>query len=109
MWRLRRVPGLEAALFAARCTEIERGERILERMKDPLMQELCEGERATIKLGRALINDASKDVLGKLCRHEATLMSAISKTLQLLILVQSRKGGPTVDGMAVSSRDVAPR
>jgi hypothetical protein len=51
MWRLRRVPGLEAALFAARCTEIERGERILERMKDPLMQELCEGERATIKLG----------------------------------------------------------
>jgi hypothetical protein len=39
------------ATSASTTKEIERGERILERMKDPLMQELCEGERATIKLG----------------------------------------------------------
>ena len=109
MWRLRRVPGLEAALLTARCAEIERKESALKRIPDAFSKGLSESNKAIIKLGTALIDDASRDVLGKLCRHEATLMSALTKTLQLLILLQSRRTGPTVDGVALPSRDVSPQ
>ena len=43
--------------------------------------------------GQALINDAgSSDALGKLARHEATLMNAFTKTLQMLLLLQENRG-----------------
>ena len=39
----------------------------------------------SIRLGQALIKDASfSDALGKLARHEATLLNALTKTLWLL-------------------------
>ena len=57
--------------------------------------------KASVLLGKALIDDARySDALGKLARHEATLMNAFTKTLQMLLLLQEdrakRKGEPAV-------------
>ena len=105
MWRLRRVPGLEAALFAARGAIIESRKLGVKQVKNPFTKGLSEGDEAIIKLGKALIEDASQDVLGKLCRHELTLMSALTKTLQLLLMVQNRRGEAAT--VTLSSNDVA--
>jgi hypothetical protein len=41
--------------------------------------------QASVHFGNALINDANwGDALGRLARHEATLMNALQKTLLLL-------------------------
>lgn len=58
-------------------------------------------DRNASPFGQALINDAgSSNALGKLARHEATLMNAFTKTLQMLLLLQEnrpkRKGEPAV-------------
>ena len=58
-------------------------------------------DRNASPFGQALINDAgSSDALGKLARHEATLMNAFTKTLQMLLLLQEngpkRKSEPAV-------------
>ena len=58
-------------------------------------------DRNVSPFGQALINDAgSSDALGKLARHEATLMNAFTKTLQMLLLLQenraNRKGEPVM-------------
>ena len=42
-------------------------------------------------VGHALIQDSDLgDALGKLARHEATLMNGFTKTLQLLFLLQGQ-------------------
>ena len=47
----------------------------------------------SVHFGQALIEDArSNDALGKLARHEATLMNALTKTLQMLLLLQENRG-----------------
>ncbi len=49
-------------------------------------------EEWSVHIGRALIKDGSwNDALGKLARHEATLMSALTKTLQMLLLLQANR------------------
>jgi len=57
--------------------------------------------RASVHFGKALIDDARySDALGKLARHDATLMNAFTRTLQMLLLLQenreNRKGEPVV-------------
>jgi hypothetical protein len=42
----------------------------------------------SVYLGRILLRDASIDGLGKLARHEASLVSASIKTLQMLLLLR---------------------
>ena len=76
-WRLRRVPFFEAAILDACRGEVE----------DWLLPLRCHEleTKASIRLGQALIKDASfSDALGKLARHEATLLNALTKTLLLL-------------------------
>ena len=47
---------------------------------------------ASFHFGDALIKDGiNNDALGKLARHEATLMNAFTKTLQMLLLLQSNR------------------
>lgn len=77
LWRLRRVPFFEAAILDACRGEVE----------DWLLPLRCHKSetKASIRLGQALIKDASfSDALGKLARHEATLLNALTKTLLLL-------------------------
>jgi hypothetical protein len=49
----------------------------------------------------------SNDALGKLTRHETTLMNAFTKTLQTLLLLQEKRGDGkaepvTLEGVALS-------
>jgi hypothetical protein len=75
MWRLRRVPAFEAAVINV----------YQEREAD---------------LGLALIRNAElQDMLGKFSRYEASLMSLLSRTLQLLHSL--RQEGKTVEGSVV--------
>lgn len=107
IWRLRRIPKFEAALIEAR-----RGEITLSAHYEKVMVEVIAGFVAdktlsgimshvahTLKrpevfadtTGLALIRDGQhQDTLGKLSRHEASLMNALTKTLQMLHFVQSQ-------------------
>ena len=46
---------------------------------------------ASVHLGVAFIKDGWNDALGKLARHETTLMNALAKTLQMLLLLQRQQ------------------
>jgi hypothetical protein len=75
IWRLLRAPVFEAAIIKAKCADVEnyRGE-------------------AQDYMGEALMDDArSGDALGKLCRYEAALMNGYTKTLQMLLTLQSHR------------------
>ena len=74
LWCLRRVPLFEAAILEARRGEVK------------LFSLSYHGSETTsIRLGQALIKDAAfSDALGKLARHQATLMNALTKTLRLI-------------------------
>jgi hypothetical protein len=61
-------------------------------------------------VGEALIRDGSHgDGLGKLARHETTLMNAFTKTLQMLLLLQGNrqgeKGSLIVETVALPPKD----
>ena len=57
----------------------------------------------SVHFGYALLNDAQRhDALGKLGRHETTLMNAFTKTLQILLLLQENRGTKPVILEAVS-------
>jgi hypothetical protein len=118
LWRLRRVPFFEAAIIDARHDQVSRDKYVNEKFnsakynlgvsfepeqqngRDEKDEEAVDRE-AAVHFGRALINDAVRsDALGKLGRHEATLMNAFTKTLQMLLLLQenreNRKSEPVV-------------
>lgn len=91
MWRLRRIPAFEAALLENRCAQNAQHRHCL---------------------GEALCDDARfGDTLGKLSRHEAGLMNAYSKTLHMLLLVQSGRAdqGNTRIVKAIAAPDAAPQ
>jgi hypothetical protein len=110
LWRLRRVPFFEAAILDARHAEV------WDRKNSNDYSDACEPEQqdgeeekdeeaadweASVHFGLALIEDATwNDALGKLTRHETTLMNAFTKTLQMLLLLQenrgNRKGDPVI-------------
>jgi hypothetical protein len=103
LWRLRRVPFFEAAILDARHAEVwAPSYRTSDETGDEADEDREESDwKASFLLGKALIDDARySDALGKLARHEATLMNAFTKTLQMLLLLQEdrakRKGEPAV-------------
>ena len=100
-WRLRRVSIFEgaaldtccfniaqdearAAAWRARASESEAEEQTDEAEAQKEEEEFEPGQY----LGEALLQD--QDTLAKLSRYEAALMSGITKTLQMLLLLQSR-------------------
>jgi hypothetical protein len=96
LWRLRRVPFFEAAIMDAR--HYEAGEiqmRSIDRSSAETEEEKSEEEadwKKSVHFGYALINDARwNDALGRLTRHEVTLMNALTKTLQMLMVLQDNR------------------
>jgi hypothetical protein len=102
LWRLRRVPFFEAAIIDARQSQVAEETRsrqlpAWEKPGDETDEHADEmsDEDWSVHIGRALIKDGVwNDALGKLARHEATLMSAFTKTLQMLLLLQSNHAKP---------------
>ena len=92
LWRLRRVPIFEAAIIEARRADVK-GDAVLDLAEVPA--ELWEKALLARSIGLALIRDGHSDMLGKLARHEATLMNAFMKTLQMLLLLQRDRAGET--------------
>ena len=106
LWRLRRLPFFEAAILDARQAQVAGEMREEERHTQRWdgyeeEEEEKEGEvgedreeeedeetadwEASVRFGRALIKDACwGDALGKLARHETSLVNALTKTLLLL-------------------------
>ena len=88
LWRLRRVPFFETAILDARRSNVARWPSSYRDEDEALSDE----EWFVRSLGAALIEDGiNNDALGKLARHEATLMNAFTKTLQMLLLLQSNR------------------
>jgi hypothetical protein len=92
LWRLRRVPLFEAAILDARHSQVL--QLRLSNSYRAYEETEKDGEEANRQehLGCALIDDARySDALGKLARHETTLMNAFAKTLQMLLLLQDKR------------------
>ncbi len=65
--------------------------------------------RRQYAFGRALIDDACySDALGKLARHEATLMNAFTKTLQMLLLLQDKRSSAESEPVMVEAVALPP-
>jgi hypothetical protein len=91
LWRFRRVPFFEAAILGARHAEAQDIPLNWQASRE-LPEEEVENWEAAVRLGEALIEDArSHDALGKLARHETTLMNALRKTLDMLLLLQEKR------------------
>jgi len=52
---------------------------------------------ASVHFGIALMYGNYSDTLGKLARHETTLMHAFTKTLQMLLLLQENRANSPCD------------
>jgi len=102
LWRLRRVPFFEAAIIDARQAQLDNEARRLD-FRTPYRtpqefdgdeddaEEMTEAEWS-VYVGHALLKDGVYgDGLGKLARHEASLMNAFTKTLQLLLLLHENR------------------
>jgi hypothetical protein len=84
LWRLRRVPFFEAAIMDARHFDVDES-YMIDVYRALRTEEVDKKAEMSVRFGHALINDAqSNDALGKLARHETTLMNALTKTLLLL-------------------------
>jgi hypothetical protein len=107
LWRLRRVPGLEAAVINHYL------DRQREEQQEALaaFQEAGEEESDTedfeepkLDIGEALIADAfHRDMLTKLTRYEASLMSSLTKALQLLHAFQSQPESKLVQSATIEA------
>ena len=91
LWRMRRVPVFEAAIMEKRRVEVEREEENKLSFQRIIDDELSGEVTLARSIGLALILDGHSDILGKLARHEATLMNAFIKTLQMLLLLQRER------------------
>ena len=61
-------------------------------------------------LGDALIQDGTyHDILGKLARHETTLMHAFTKTLQMLLLLQNNRSSNRGDALMIEPVTLPPK
>ena len=77
LWRLRRVPFFEAAIIDVHGGDEDEADEISDEEKRRLIRNGVFGYG---------------DRLGKLARHETTLMNAFTKTLQMLLLLQENRG-----------------
>jgi hypothetical protein len=105
LWRLRRVPFFEAAILDARHSQVWNGLCEAERHdgEEQKDEETADWEKS-VHFGKALIDDARySDALGKLARHEATLMNAFTKTLQTLLLIQETRGDTKSDPVMIEA------
>ncbi|HUT02982.1 MAG TPA: hypothetical protein VM163_03735 [bacterium] len=114
-WRLRRVPFFEAAIIDARQAQVAEAKESQQAMRARRSDEYDEeggeedademsDEAWSVQLGDALIQDgAFGDGLGKLARHETTLMNALTKTLQMLFLLQSSRGHTRGDAVVIDA------
>ena len=104
LWRLRRIPAFEAAIIDARRAEVESDVlKWLELKRRGLTEEALK-VRA---LSDALIQDG--DALGKLARYETTLMHAFTKTLQMLLLLQSNRRSNRGDALVIEPVALPPK
>ena len=90
LWRLRRVPSFEAAILDTRHQQVwnQKNHALPEgesEEKKQLDEEEADWERS-VDLGVALMDGRYGDTLGKIERHETSLMNALTKTLQTLLL-----------------------
>jgi hypothetical protein len=115
LWRLRRVPFFEAAILDARQADVEEDWEFLNRhlnkyhASEETEEEDEEQSDGKVKFGHALIKDAGfSDALGKLARHEATLMNAFTKTLQMLLLLQDKRGNTESKPVALKAVALPP-
>ena len=93
LWRLRRVPIFEAAILGALHAQADE-EKLWSEMGNHSDEEEDEEKAdrgASVHLGVAFMKDGWNDALGKLARHETTLMNALAKTLQMLLLLQQQQ------------------
>ena len=97
LWRLRRVPFFEAAILDARLNPSS--SQFYEIGEDE--EEMSDAEWR-VAVGRALLSDSARgDAFGKLARHEATLMNAFTKTLQMLLLLQVNRAAQETEGVVI--------
>jgi hypothetical protein len=94
LWRLRRVPFFEAAILDTRHQQVwnQKNHALPEGQgeseeKNELDEEDADWERS-VDLGVALMDGRYGDTLGKIERHETSLMNALTKTLHTLLLLQ---------------------
>jgi hypothetical protein len=98
VWRLRRMPKFEAALIEARCDQVRRNAYSADTRKR------LEGAGGAT----GVADSKHQDALGKLSRHEAALMNAFTKTLQMLHFIQSHRpveDDSVIDAVAIRGRD----
>jgi hypothetical protein len=124
-WRLRRVPFFEAAILDARQAQVaedirEEEARGPQRWHGYEEEEREEGdadedademshEEWSVYVGRALIRDGVfGDGLGKLARHEASLMNAFTKTLKMLLLLQENRSNTRGDPVMIETIALRP-
>ena len=106
LWRLRRIPAFEAAIIDARRAEVDDPLEWLELER----QGLTEGILKLRILGAALIQDGKyHDALGKLARHETTLMHAFTKTLQMLFILKSNRSSHRGDAFMIEPVTLPPK
>jgi hypothetical protein len=120
LWRLGRVPSFEAAVVNHYLER--RREEFFERLaylEDESDEKESEGDAAEADgdqleepkpdLGGALIDYAvAEDLMGKLPRYEANLMSSLTQTLQLLHGLKSQRDPKLVEGGLVETVALAP-
>ena len=96
LWRLRRVPSFEAAILDTRHQQVwnQKDQFLPEpepegesEEKEELDEEEADWERS-VDLGVALMDGRYGDTLGKIERHETSLMNTLTKTLQALLRLQ---------------------
>jgi hypothetical protein len=91
LWRLRRVPSFEAAILDTRHQQVwNQKDHALPEPEGEVEKELDEEEadwERSVDLGVALMDGRYGDTLGKIERHETSLMNALTKTLQTLLLL----------------------
>jgi len=112
LWRLRRVPFFEAAIIDARQVDAaEFTRRSPSRCDDADQDDDSEkdtgemsDEELSIQVGDALIHDSAYgDGLGKLARYETTSMNSLTKTLQMLFLLQGSRAHTTGNALVIDA------
>ena len=62
----------------------------------------------SVHFGIALMDGCYGDTLGKLARHETTLMNAFTKTLQMLLLLQDKRSSSESEPVMVEAVALPP-
>lgn len=100
LWRLRRVPFFEAAILEARDAYLEDQASRLDSSKNYYQKR--EDTKPSVRVGDVLIFDgAYSDALGKLSRHETSLMNCLTKTLHMLLLLEENRDNGKASGVTL--------